>query len=153
GRATDMQEVRIDSGIPPIDFRMQPGGRIRIRVLDEKDNPIPKARIFFQRWRGSDYHYFELGHVNQYANENGVWEWHEAPLDEFKADICRPNGMYLGSQPLIARDQEYVFHPPPALVVAGAVVDAETKRPIGKFEVVPGWADARPGLRELQIHW
>ena len=54
-----------------------------------------------------------------------------------EADICRPDGMQLSRQPLIAREEEYVFHPPPALVISGSVVDAETKQPIKKFQVVP----------------
>ena len=52
GRATDMKELNIEPGMGPVDFQMKPGGTVRIRVLDEQGNPVPKARIFFQRWRG-----------------------------------------------------------------------------------------------------
>lgn len=135
--ATDMRVVQVAEGMESVDFMMQRGGHVRIRVVDENDKPIPKARIFFQRWR-DDFDYFEFDHVGQYADDNGVWEWNEAPLDEFEADICRPGGMQLGKQSLIAREKEYVFSPPQALVIVGRVVDAETKEPISKFEVVPG---------------
>ena len=148
GRATDMQEVRVDAEMDPVDFQMKPGGKVRIRVLDEQDNPIPKARIFFQRWRSPFFGYFEFDHIGQYADEHGVWEWNEAPLDEFQADICRPEGMQLAKQSLIARDEEYVFHPPAALVVSGNVIDAETKKPIQKFQVVPGIRGS-----ETQMNW
>ncbi|MDB5390194.1 MAG: blaR1 2 [Planctomycetaceae bacterium] len=137
GRATDMQQVRVDPEMAPVNFQMQPGGKVRIHVLNNQGQPVPKARIFFQRWRKS-YNIFEFDHVNQYANENGVWEWNEAPLDEFKADICPPNGMNLSLQPLLARDEPYVFRTPPALIVTGSVIDAETRQPIKKFQVVPG---------------
>jgi Zn-dependent protease with chaperone function len=136
-RATDMKELNIDSDMEPVDFQMKPGGTVRIRVLDEQGNPVPKARIFFQRWRGP-FKYFEFNHVSQYADSNGVWVWREAPLDEFKADICPPDGMSLAEQPLIARAAEYVFRLPPPLVVSGKVIDAETKLPIKKFRIVPG---------------
>lgn len=132
-----MKEVRIDPAMEPVDFQMHAGGHVRIRVLDEYDKPIPKARIFFQRWRGP-YSYFEFGHVNQYADQNGIWEWNEAPLDQFRADICRPDGMQLADQRLVAREEEYVFHLPPALVISGNVIDVETKKPVAKFRVVPG---------------
>lgn len=137
GRATDMKELTIDSKMDPVDFRMKPGGTVRIRVLDDQGKPNPKARIFFQRWRGR-FSYFEFNHVSQYADENGVWVWNEAPLDEFKADICPPDGMTLSEQPLIAREEEYVFRTPPALVVSGKVIDAVTRLPIKAFRVVPG---------------
>ena len=68
GRATDMKELNIEPGMGPVDFRMKPGGTVRIRVLDEQGNPVPRARIFFQRWRGR-FQYFEFDHVNQYADE------------------------------------------------------------------------------------
>lgn len=145
GRATDMREVPIGSTTQPVDFRMRPGGHVRIRVLDEHDKPIPKARILFQRWRGV-YSYFEFGHVNQFADENGVWEWNEAPLDGFKADICRPDGMQQSEQPLAAREEEYVFRLLPALVVTGKVTDAKTKEPVAKFRVVPG-------IHTGQVQW
>jgi uncharacterized GH25 family protein len=147
GRATDMKELTIEPGMGPVDFKMKPGGTVRIRVLDAKGNPVPKARIFFQRWRGQ-YAYFEFNHVSQYADENGVWVWNEAPLDEFSADICPPDGMELESQPLIARAEEFVFRTSPALVVSGKVVDAVTKNPIKKFRVVPGFRAA-----EKEIHY
>ncbi len=127
GRARDIQDVRIDAEMQPVNFQMKPGGKVRIRVLDEEGQPVPKARIFFQRWRGFDFRYFEFDQVNQYADENGVWEWNEAPLDEFKADISPPDGMELAKQSLIARDEEYVFRTPPPLVISGKVIDAVTK--------------------------
>jgi hypothetical protein len=136
GRAIDMQEVRIEPDLKPVNFRLQPGGKVRIRVVDENGDGIPKARIFFQGWRGR-YEYFEFK-VTQYADENGVWEWNEAPKDGFLADICRPGGMQLGRQLIVARDEEYVFRPPPALVISGKIIDAETKEPIKSFRVVPG---------------
>jgi len=146
GRATDMQEIRVDRDMSPVNFSMKPGGKIRIRVVDEQGNGIAKARILFQRWRGM-FHYFEFKHVSQYADENGVWEWNEAPLDEFKADICRPGGMQLSTQSLIAREEEYVFTPPRALVVSGSVVDAKTKAPIKKFRVIPGLRNRNSRIR------
>jgi beta-lactamase regulating signal transducer with metallopeptidase domain len=146
-RATDMKELDIRAGMAPVDFQLKPGGTVRIRVLDVQGNPVPKARIFFQQWRGA-FSYFEFSHVSQYADENGVWVWHEAPLDEFKADICPPSGMQLQQQPIIAREQEYVFRVPSVLVVSGNVVDATTKKPINHFRVVPGGRDD-----QSQMYW
>ncbi len=134
--ATDMKLVEVSANATTCDFELQPGGRIRIRVMDEDGKPVPRARIFFQEWRGR-FEYWEFDHIDQYANQKGVWEWNEAPLDEFKADICGPNGM-LSSQPLIARDDEYVFVPPSWLTISGKVRDAVTGKPIPEFRVIPG---------------
>jgi hypothetical protein len=139
GRATDMKELNIGPDLDQVDFRMKPGGTVRIRVLDHQGKPAAKARVFFQWWRGQ-FRYFEFDHVSQYADANGIWEWHEAPLDEFRANISPPggDGMQLREQTLIARDQEYVFQLPAPLVISGRVFDAETKQPIRQFRVIPG---------------
>ncbi len=149
GYAMDMKSIRVEPGTKPVNFTMKPGGHVRIRVVDENGKGIPEARILFQRWRGMIKN-FEFDHVSQFANENGVWEWDEAPLDEFKADICRPGGMQLSKQSLIAREKEYVFKPPKALVITGNVVDAKTNKPIKKFRVIPGLRNMDP---EIGISW
>ncbi len=51
GKATDMQERNVAADMGPVDFRMKPGGTVRIQVLDEQGKPVPRARIFFQRRR------------------------------------------------------------------------------------------------------
>jgi beta-lactamase regulating signal transducer with metallopeptidase domain/uncharacterized GH25 family protein len=137
GYATDMQEHHVDVDMEPVDFKLNSGGHVRVRVVDEHGKGIRRARIFFKDWRGNS-EYFEFDHIGQYTNDDGVWEWHDAPLDEFTADICRPDGMQLLSQRLIAGQKEYVFSPPQMLVVSGKVLDAETKNPVAKFRVVPG---------------
>ena len=137
GRAVEMKEVRVDPDMDPVDFELRPGGKLRVRVLDAQGDPAPKARIFFQRWRGR-FQYFEFDDVNQYANQDGVWEWNEAPLDEIQVDVCPIGGMQMLLQPLTPRDEEYVFRTSPVLVVTGKVTDAETGKPVKSFRAVPG---------------
>ncbi len=144
GKALNKQDVRVEPDGKPVDFTMHPGGKIRVRVVDEDGKGIAKARIFFQGWDGKRIDYFEFDHVNEYADENGVWEWNEAPLEPFEADICPPKGMQLTHRTLFHRDEEFVFAPPPALVVSGSVVDAKTKKPIPKFRVIPGLRNSDP---------
>jgi hypothetical protein len=139
GKATMLEIVDADADMQPLEFTMQPGGHLRIRVLDPDGNPSPKARVFLQEWKGH-VNYFEFDHINTYADENGVWEWNEAPLDEFVADISPRQGMQLPGQKFKARAEEYVVKLNRPLEISGTVVDAETKEPIKKFRVVPGRA-------------
>ena len=144
GRAMELQEVLVDPDMEPVDFTMKPGGHVRVRIVNENGKGLPKASVHFQRWRGH-VDYSEFNHVHKDADENGVWEWNEAPLDEFQADICHPTGMQLSSRPITARKEEYVFSPPPALVVSGTVTDSKTKMPIPSFRAISGLRNA-PGL-------
>ena len=138
GKAIDKKDLPLGEKMEPIDFQMQAGGTIRIRVVDSEGKPAPRSRIFFQKWKGEQIQYWEFDKINQYADKDGVWEWHEAPLDPMEADICPPNGMQIPDQRLVARDEEYVFKGLPTLVISGNVVDAETKTPIKSFRVIPG---------------
>ena len=142
GRAREMHEVLIDPEMAPVNFTMPPGRHIRIRVLDENGKGVARSRIFFQEWRrpyiGS---LFDFDGVNQYADDQGVWEWNEAPVDEFRADICREDGMQLPYQLIKPRDEEYVFRPPKLLVVSGRVTDKATGELVKNFRCVPGGRD------------
>ncbi len=146
GRARDLQDVEIDPAMAPVNFTMRPGRHVRIRVLDENGAGVARSRIFFQRWRGP-IRYFEFNGVDQYADGQGVWEWNEAPLDEFEADICRADGMVLEYQQIRPGVEEYVFRPPGLLVVSGRVTDKETGELVRNFRCVPGGRD-EPGQRE-----
>lgn len=138
GRAMDMKDLDVVQNMPPVDFAMKPGGKIRIRVVDKEGNPIPKTNVFFQQWRGKQIEYFEFSKVKQYTDKDGVWEWDEAPLDDLEADISPPKGMTLSRQHVKARSEEYVFHPSAELVISGMVTDAKTNEPIKSFRVIPG---------------
>ena len=148
GKAADFREVNAAPDMNPVDFTLQPGRTIRVRVLNQQGQPEAKARIFFQRWRGQQL-YFAFNAIDQYADDAGVWTWNEAPPDQFLADICPAgqDGMQLTSQPLTPRSEEYVFRLPPSLVISGTVIDAETSRPIDQFRVVPG------GRMNDQLYW
>jgi protocatechuate 3,4-dioxygenase beta subunit len=142
GRAPDLKELRIEQDMPAVDFQLEPGRTIRVRVVDPTGNPIPRTRIFFKSWRKGSYGYnprdYELGKILEYTDQNGVWEWHEAPADTVVCSIYAPDHMEIPDQTLLARDEEYVFTPPPALEISGRVIDAETKEPVKTFRVVPG---------------
>ncbi|EMI55252.1 carboxypeptidase regulatory-like domain-containing protein [Rhodopirellula sallentina] len=142
GKALEMKEVRIGPEMEMQDFVLRPGGRVRVRVVDQQGKGIAKTHIFLQRWRGR-VDYFEFDHVDTYTNEDGIWIWDEAPLDAFQADICPPGGMQLTKQTILAGEDELVFEPPNLLVVSGTVSDAETGEPITHYRVTPGLVNER----------
>ncbi len=148
GMAIDARKVRVAAEMEPVNFQMETGGHVRVRVLDEQGNGIPNTRIFFQKWRG-EHAYFEFDHVKDRTNQDGIWEWNEAPNDAFTADVCRPGGMQLSDQELEARQEEYIFRPRSPMVISGKVVDAKTGTPIEKFRVTPGVRSRDGGL----INW
>ncbi|OAI54099.1 hypothetical protein AYO47_03595 [Planctomyces sp. SCGC AG-212-M04] len=149
GFGPQMAQPQIGPDLGAVDFQLPPGRTIRVRAVDAQGRPIPKFRVFFRRWKIEDYGY-GLGLQLAYANENGVWEWNEAPDDPIIADICPPDLMQLSDQSLVARAEEYVFKftdQMAPLTVFGAVSDKVTGRPIPEFRVVPGTVSGD------RIHW
>jgi hypothetical protein len=55
----DEEIHRLPEKLDPVDFRMKPGGKVRVRVLDDQGKPVSRASIFFQQWRGM-FSYFEF---------------------------------------------------------------------------------------------
>jgi beta-lactamase regulating signal transducer with metallopeptidase domain/uncharacterized GH25 family protein len=137
GRAYDMKQVKLDPTMGPLNFAMRPGGTLRIRVLDDQGNPVPKAWLHFRSWSGQ-FEHFEFDPVGTETDESGRWIWHEAPLDELQVDIHARGRWGLNEQRLIARKDEYVLRLPAPVVISGRVIDAVTKEPIESFRVVPG---------------
>ncbi|MCA9139721.1 MAG: carboxypeptidase regulatory-like domain-containing protein, partial [Planctomycetales bacterium] len=135
--APEQQEILFQRPLAPVNFKLGPGNTVRVRVVDKNGNPQKKARIFFRTWRKDSYGQ-GLGMVHAYTDENGIWEWNEAPADSFVADICPVGGVTVGDQLLKAREEEYVFNTIRQLVISGTVLDAATKQPIESFRVVPG---------------
>ena len=137
GHGPELQRVDVKPGVAPVDFILPEGRTIRVRMVDAKGEPVPKFRVFFQDWRGDNNDY-GLDKVLSYADEKGIWEWHEAPADAVVADICPPNGMQISEQRLVAREEEYVFNAKPPLSVKGKVIDKATRKPVPAFRVGVG---------------
>ncbi len=135
GRAPQIRRIQIEAALKPVDFWMKPGGTVRLRVLDEYGNPLPTARVVVRGW-GGGFGRFDFGKLSEEVDSQGVWEWKEAPLETFRVQISRPDGMLM-PRTLTARKEEYVFRLPSTLVISGKVVDAETKQSIKRFRVVP----------------
>jgi len=87
------------------------------------------------QWEGV---HFEFDHVDCYTDENGVWEWNEAPIDAFEADICPRGRMPLTDQLIFAREKEHLFQPPEMLVITGRVLEKESGDPVTNYRVTPG---------------
>jgi beta-lactamase regulating signal transducer with metallopeptidase domain/protocatechuate 3,4-dioxygenase beta subunit len=137
GRAIDLQDVTLSSGMDPVNFRLPLGGKLRVRVIDEQGKPEPKTMFSLQAWRGQAQG-FEFSHQNLMTDAHGIWEWDEAPLDQIEMGIYPNNKMWMSNRKLVPRAQEYAFKSTPLLVISGRVIDAETRQPIPSFAVVPG---------------
>lgn len=142
-KALELKEVAVTETMDPVDFVLGPGNLIRIKVVDPEGKPIANAGFHLQNW-GTDFRvdYFEFDHVKCKTNQDGIWEWHEAPNDAFTGDIyyfgSRGEFMSLSRETIEITDELQVFELNPQLYVSGKVTDAETGEPVKAFRVIPG---------------
>src|SRR5262249_17910762 len=116
------------------------------KVVDQDGKPIKGAWIAPDTWRNCRT-LVDLG-LPRVTNAEGTWTWTYAPNDVLRCDILKDGYMDVRNENLTARDEPYVFTLHRALVVTGRVLDAETKAPIEKFNVITGIA-----FNQQQISW
>lgn len=159
GMAIELNRVTIEPNSKDVDFLLNPSKGIRVRFVDEAGKPLAGLRILPVTWRGLSTTHWALNEIlfNRFADENGVWEWKEAPLDEVAVSVGSPQSAWeetplgddnvmrtplpevlSGIRTLLARQAEYVITVPTKRFVSGEVTDAVTGEKIKSFRVVPG---------------
>ena len=114
----------------------------------QKGNPVPKARIFFQRWRGH-FAYFEFDHVNQYADREWNLGVERSTAGRIQSRYLPPRRNGVVSTTADRPRGGVCLSTCPILSSCRArSIDAVTKKPIKTFRVVPG---VRSG--ETDMNW
>jgi beta-lactamase regulating signal transducer with metallopeptidase domain/thiol-disulfide isomerase/thioredoxin len=120
-------------GMKDLEIKLEPGHTLKGRVVDEKGNPVPKVMLAVDTWRGNR----SLMH-RQNTDDQGRFEWKEAPADEMQIDFLKQGYMDMRRHKLVASDQEVTVTLLPVLKVTGTVVDDATGQPVPAFRVIQG---------------
>ena len=132
GFAPDITEVLVRPDLPPFTIKLAPGAVIRGRVLDPAGLPVAEARVSAEQWRDKQ----TLQWTTRTDGE-GRFDWDSAPTDPVMIYIYKES--YLSkSLTLTASGEEQVIRLAERPILAGRVVDAETKQPIDDFAVAVG---------------
>jgi len=149
GFMPESRTVPIDSRPEKADFVLQPGRRIVIRIQDAEGNPLPKAVVGIDSWRG--------GHaisnnapdlaIPSRANEDGVYIWDWAPTDSvtYRISFRKDPSYLLEIVSLSAQDADHVVTLRPPLTFSGSVTDAITGKPVDEFIAI--------AVRRTQPKW
>jgi hypothetical protein len=87
GFCPERRKVDIVKGMSGLQFTLQPGNRLKFRVVDQNDNPILGAYVGIDGWQGAKSLYNEKhpnvpdSHVPDRADKNGIYDWEWAPDD------------------------------------------------------------------------
>ncbi len=142
GFRPERREVTIAEDMPPVDFTLQPGKRLRIKIEDQQGKPIPKAYVNVGEWRGAKSIFNEKhpnvpeSHVPRNADQQGIYLWDWAPEDAVNYEISAI-GFAMKSVTLVANDSEHIVQLSPRLIAFGKLKDAVTGEPIKEFSATP----------------
>lgn len=143
GWMPDLRAIVVAPGLAPVDFRLKPGKILRLRIVDRTGAPVPGVYTSVDAWRGAylvDNNDRGVGGeetgIPLQTDEAGRIEWSWAPDDAVKFNLNK-EGYAQGEVTVTADGSEQTRTINPLFHIKGSVVDAQTGRPIDKFDVVP----------------
>jgi beta-lactamase regulating signal transducer with metallopeptidase domain/thiol-disulfide isomerase/thioredoxin len=131
--APQLREVRVDERLGPVNFRLERGATLRLRVIDLQGRPITGAFVFGQAWRR-----YNTIALRGETNADGRFAWRSAPRDAVFYDIGKNGFLSRRALPLIASEREQVITLSPPLTITGHVTDAETGQGLPKCVLIQG---------------
>jgi uncharacterized GH25 family protein/thiol-disulfide isomerase/thioredoxin len=142
GWAPQMRRVKLRPGLPPQDFRLEPGKPLRLRIVDTEGKPMPRASVQVDGWMGKkslhnhDHPNVRKTGIPRNADEDGDYEWSWAPDAPVKLQVGREGYASVplevgggGETRTVELKSEHR--------ITGRVTDATTGRPIPAFSVIP----------------
>lgn len=140
--APDRRTVQVSQSLQDVDFQLEPGNSIRIKIVDPSGKPIPRASVQIGKWRETEAIYNhkhsnvpESG-VPRRADQDGIYTWNWAPADAVEYRISA-RGYDVRAVTLIAKKEPHRVELATTITIFGKVVDAESGEPIKRFRVIP----------------
>lgn len=146
-----LRSINVQPKMKPVDFQLEKGNSLRVRVVDKDGKPIAGVFVTPDTWHGKRV-LCDLGTKGR-TDAEGRWTWTWAPKDAVQTNFGLTglaNYMSIHGLSLAPQEAEHVVTMYQALTVSGHVVDAETKQPIPRFQVISG--NRQDGMPEA-VHW
>jgi RNA polymerase sigma factor (sigma-70 family) len=138
GFAPEKRKLEIGAEMKELEFRLKPGSLLRVRVLDQKDVPVPDATV------GFEYGQILPAPWKAQTDEDGRAEWRSAPPDIFLELYAKKEGYcYTRNVRFEANGKENIIRLQPVLTVTVHVTDADTAQPIKDFKAYPCYGDGQ----------
>lgn len=132
GFAPVMTEALVQSNAAPINIQLAPGSVLRGRVIDAVGLPVAEARVSVEQW-----HDKQTLQWNVRTDGEGRFDWDSAPPEPVML-YCYKEGYLSQSFEVAPTNGERVIRLIERPIVAGKVLDAETKRSVPEFNVMLG---------------
>ena len=116
-----------------LEFRLEPGKVLKLRVVDDRGNPLEGVMVVTDTWRG-----YRTLEYNRRTGSDGTLQWDSAPADTVLFDLLKQGYMAARNTPLTASAEVQIVTLHPELVISGRVLDAQTKKNVKSFRIIRG---------------
>lgn len=138
GMAPAVLEVKVTSATQPLEIVLQPGGRLRLALVDEDGNPVSDAEVIMEQWK--DHRHLLKWSARSDAGGRVMWE--EAPTEGVLELCARGHGWcYTRDIRVEPGDEEHRIVMRRVLRLAGRVLDDVSGTPLAEFKVFPGYGE------------
>jgi thiol-disulfide isomerase/thioredoxin/protocatechuate 3,4-dioxygenase beta subunit len=137
-----LKKIEITPGMKPVDFRLEAGKELRVRVVDRSGKPIPGVNVSIDKWRRGEslYNHRHSSVLDTQipfkTDESGLYLWSWAPGDAVTYQFWKEGYTRLKVD-LTATGSEQTVTLQSILRLSGKVTDATTGRPIEKLTAIP----------------
>jgi hypothetical protein len=126
--------------LKPVEFTLDPGHSIRLRVVDVHGRPLQGVRVIPERYQGYRY-ILKPNPANLQrgveTDAQGRVSWNSAPPDAAEYSFSKETFARLSDVAIVADGTEHVVTLIKPVTVRGTVVDKNTGRAVKRFRVVP----------------
>ena len=134
GYAPELIEASLAKSAPPLAITLKRGYAVQGKVVDERGWPIAGVRVRLDYWQG---------HPRKLAREattdaTGDFRISDAPWDSTEYDLEKP-GYATVRNPMSPWSKWHDVTMRSVVRVVGAIVDAETGKPLAKCMLTEGW--------------
>ena len=157
GYAATTVEADLAADAGPIRLTLQAGKTLRLRVVDKTGSPVSRAALWLDTFERG---FIDSNHpkpvqveYNAQTDREGRVVWTNAPDAELTFDAQASGFLRVDGVKIRPDGEEHIITMSPALVVHGAVYDADTGLRIPRFRIVQGWPEPNPVDGTTNAHW
>ncbi len=146
GFTPEYRSVSVRDGMGPVEVRLSPGALLRLRLVDERGDPVGGATVSLEQWGE---HRQKLKWSAE-SDPDGRIEWNSAPRDgELELYAKKPDWCYTRDIRFKADGEEHDITMRQALEVTGRVTDAATGQPVAEAKAFPGYGEGEHAWERL----
>jgi beta-lactamase regulating signal transducer with metallopeptidase domain/uncharacterized GH25 family protein len=138
--------VNVDGENPPVEIHLRPLSPLRVRVTDEKGEPLPEASVVSEHYKTQEY----ILDFNQTTDAKGIVVWTNAPLGPFAIVALDPTKKTRCKVILDGanRDVHIALREgmENEIILSGKALDADTGQPI-KIDTIALQTGDREGFK------